>query len=256
MTARILHIDIETKPALVWTYGLWDQNIGINQIEEPPDILGWATRWDDEPAKSCEYVWADDFEAFPGLHDRLDHATHVVHFNGKTFDMPWINQAFIKRQTYGGRPPSPYKQVDLMAQTKRISRNISNKLQWLSTDLLGLEGKIGANALDLWLKMYRGDEKVQAKARADMERYCKQDVNLLVPYLNKIRPWLTGLNLHMYQDDPTIPACPNCQSTNAQRRGVERTAASVFPRFQCQDCGKWFRGTQREAGATVAEIRG
>ena len=44
---RILLIDIETAPLLSYTWGTWDQNIGLNQIEQDTYILSWAAKWYD-----------------------------------------------------------------------------------------------------------------------------------------------------------------------------------------------------------------
>lgn len=243
MTARILALDIETAPANVWTYSLFKPLIGVNQVEKPPEILGWATRWVGKNANTCKYRWADEPGAFEELWDQLDEATHVLHFNGKTFDIPWINHEVKKQNINGGRPPSPYKQIDLMQQVRSNMRSLSNKLQFLSTDLFGLEGKIEESALSLFLQMHRGDEKQVASARKRMERYCRQDVNLLPTMFEEVRPWLKNLalNLHAGVED----ACPNCAGTNLERRGVAFTAQSAFQRFVCRDCGKWSRGTKR-----------
>lgn len=253
MTARIAHLDIETAPANVWTYSLFKPMIGIAQVEKPPEILGWALRWDNKGPASCKYRWADEPGAFEELWAQLDEATHVVHFNGKSFDIPWINHEFVKKNINGGLPPSPYKQVDLMWQVRSNMRSLSNKLQFLSTDLFGLEGKIEENALTLFLAMHRGDEKQVAAARRRMEKYCKQDVNLLPKILNQLRPWLKGLglNLHAGVED----GCPNCASTNLERRGVAYTAQSAFQRFVCRDCGKWSRGTKRVDGVSRVGIQ-
>src|SRR5690606_16944066 len=151
MTMKLLFIDIETTPALSWHYGLWNQNLGISQIERPPEIIGWASRWYGEGPSTCEWYGAEDMASFEVLWRQLDEATHVGHFNGKTFDMPWINHEFFKKGVFDRKPPSPYKQIDLMKQIRRNFRSISNKLAFLSTDLFGLEGKIDESALALWI---------------------------------------------------------------------------------------------------------
>lgn len=260
---RVLHLDIETTPAQVWTYGLWNQNIGIGQIERPPEIMGWATRWHGEPASTCKYEWSPQWAApghekdptFERLWEQLDEATHVVHFNGKTFDMPWINHEFIKQGVNGGRPPSPYKQIDLMKQLRRNVRSISNKLAFLSTDLLGFEGKVEANALTLFLEIYRAEEAMRTvlpgsdayakanrawgAARAKLERYCRQDVNLMPKMLDAALPWITGLNTNAYTGE--LNGCPNCGGTRLQKRGSAYTLVSRFQRYRCNDCGTWSR---------------
>jgi hypothetical protein len=249
MSARILVLDIETSPALYWGYGLFNQNHGIKQIEREPEIIGWATRWEDEPASTCTWYDGPAMEGYaadlPLLWEQLDQATHVMHFNGKSFDIPWVNHSFIKHKINKGRPPSPYKQVDLMKQIRGTTRNISNKLDWLSRDLFELEGKIGVNALDQWIKMYRafqaGDMKAYEKARAEMARYCKQDVNLLPKMKRKYLPWMSGLGINQYNG--LLDSCPNCGGANAQRRGIYSSGAGNYQRYRCS-CGTWYRGNR------------
>ena len=42
---KILLLDIETAPNRVYCWGLWDQNIGLNQIEEPGYTLCFSAKW-------------------------------------------------------------------------------------------------------------------------------------------------------------------------------------------------------------------
>ena len=45
---KILVLDIETKPALAYVWGLFDQNIGLNQIVEVGSVICFAAKWYDE----------------------------------------------------------------------------------------------------------------------------------------------------------------------------------------------------------------
>lgn len=258
---RILALDIETSPALKWGYGMFNQNYSLEMVERPPGIIGWATRWKDQPAKEC--AWFNGPEPSGNvtdleiLHDQLSEATHVLHFNGQRFDMPWINHEFVKYGIKGGRPPSPYKQIDLMKQIKRDVRSLSNKLQFLSTDLLHFEGKIGVSALTLWLEMYHawqaGDMVAYEKALAKMSRYCKQDVNLLPKMMDRYLPWMTGIGANLYNGNPD--SCPNCGSDKLQRRGFAASAAGNYQRYQCQGCGTWSKGNKSLEMTTVRNYR-
>ena len=42
---RLLFFDLETSPNLVYTWGLFNQNIGINQIVEPTRVLCFGAQW-------------------------------------------------------------------------------------------------------------------------------------------------------------------------------------------------------------------
>lgn len=260
MTMRTLVVDIETSPALIWGYGLFNQNHGIAQIEREPDIIGWATRWETEPAKSTKWYdgpaingYVDDLDI---LWDQLNEATHVEHYNGKSFDTKWIQQNFVKYGIRGsgrkrvpgaGWPTSPFKEIDLLLQIRGRTRNISNKLDYVSRDLFHLEGKIGVNALTQWLKMYHAyeaaDTKAYNKARAEMARYCIQDVNLLPKIKKKYLPWMTGINANLYNG--ILDGCPNCpDGGKLQRRGFAATSAGNYQRYQCTKCGTWSKGNK------------
>jgi len=252
---RVLVVDVETAPAGAWVYSLWNQNIGLKQVHTKPYMLSWASRWLDEPASECLYEWAGDEGAYERLWDRLDKATHVLHFNGKSFDEKWVNHELIKLRVRGRKPYSPVVTIDLLTQSKRIQRSLSNKLQFLSTDLLGLEGKIEANALDLFIQMQSDDPKVVERARARMERYCKQDVNLLPKYYREILPWLKGISANLYNPEPDGQGCLNYDREKLVRRGLAYTTQGAYQRFRCSVCGTWSRATKRSTGVSVVNAR-
>ena len=45
MSAKILLLDIETAPNKVYTWGLWNQNIGLSQIIQEGYLLCWGAKW-------------------------------------------------------------------------------------------------------------------------------------------------------------------------------------------------------------------
>lgn len=268
MSLRILALDIETSPALKWGYGMFNQNYGLAQIERKPGIIGWASRWETDPANSC--LWYDGpaltgyVDSLDILWDQMHEATHILHFNGRSFDTPWVNHEFIKYGIGGtghryklgaGRPPSPYKEIDLMREAKRNQRSLSNKLQFLSTDLFALEGKIDANALTLWLEMYhayqRGDMAAYERSRAKMARYCIQDTNLLPKVKKQFLPWLKGIQANLYSGH--LDGCPNCgrPADRLERRGYYSSGAGNYQRYRCKDCGTWSKSNRSEEMSTV-----
>jgi hypothetical protein len=42
---KTLYLDIETTPIKAYVWGLWDQNVSINQIIEPTEMLCFGARW-------------------------------------------------------------------------------------------------------------------------------------------------------------------------------------------------------------------
>jgi hypothetical protein len=47
---KILTIDIETAPLEAWAWGLFDQNIALNQIKTEWSVLAYAAKWLDKKA--------------------------------------------------------------------------------------------------------------------------------------------------------------------------------------------------------------
>ena len=106
---KVLLLDIETAPNRVYTWGLFKQNVSINQIEEPGYTLCWAAKWLGKPRVMWEGIsHHDDF--ILGIWKLLDEADIVVHYNGSKFDIPVLNKEFILADR---TPPSPYIKVDL-----------------------------------------------------------------------------------------------------------------------------------------------
>ena len=42
---NILFLDIETAPLLGYVWGLWKNNVGLNQIYRDSYVLNWAASW-------------------------------------------------------------------------------------------------------------------------------------------------------------------------------------------------------------------
>ena len=109
---KILHIDIEVAPNLGTIWGIFNQNIGINQLMETSYILCYAAKWHGKQGMIFDrekYNNKTD-QFLLGIWELLDEADMVVHYNGARFDIPIINREFL---LYDILPPSPFKQVDL-----------------------------------------------------------------------------------------------------------------------------------------------
>lgn len=238
---RILLLDIETAPNVAYVWGLWDQNIGINQIVSAGYVMCWAAKWYGERGLSFASVHGDTQAAMlEKAHDLIDQADIVVHYNGTRFDMPTLNKEFILA---GMKPPAPYKQVDLLRTARQQFRFASNKLDYVA-QALGVGCKVKHAGQGLWTACMAGDDAAWRK----MERYNRGDVTLLEKVYDAMMPWIRSHPNHALWSEPgdTRPRCSNCGSTHVQRRGTAFTAARRYQRFQCMDCGGWLRGHQSE----------
>lgn len=244
---KILYIDIETMPNLGMVWSLWQQNVSLSQLQEPDDILCFAAFWDDAPNKAIfRSVWEDGHEAMVrSAWELLDQADVVVHYNGRKFDIPWIQRLFVE---LGLSPPSPFRQVDLYRVVSSQFRFPSNKLEFVAQRLLGTT-KVATGGFGLWVAVMNGDVKMQEK----MKKYCIVDTKLLIPLFHKLLPWIARIpNAAVYMDSMEI-ACVACGGGNFHKEGLSRTTTRIYQRYQCDDCGKWFRGTRSLAGVSVTE---
>jgi DNA polymerase elongation subunit (family B)/predicted RNA-binding Zn-ribbon protein involved in translation (DUF1610 family) len=236
---KILLLDIETAPNLVHVWGLWQQNVGINQIMDSGYVMSWAAKWVGEPNIYFESLKTTSKRRMvKKIHTLLEQADVVVHYNGTKFDIPTLNQEFVMQ---GLHPPSPFKQVDLLSVVKSRFRFPSNKLEYV-VKALKVGTKLKNSGHELWVRCMAGE----AEAWEEMREYNIHDTVLLEGLFNKLRPWIKSIPNHSLYDSVGGFSCPVCTSTHLQRRGYTRTAVSKFARFQCQDCGSWSRSGVNE----------
>jgi DNA-directed RNA polymerase subunit RPC12/RpoP len=236
---NILEIDIETAPNTAHVWGLFNQNIGINQIQQTGRVMCWAAKWYGQKPVEFMSEYHDDHAAtIKRAHELLDEADAVMSYNGKRFDMPTLNREFLK---YGLRPPSPYHHIDLLEVMKSQFRFTSNKLDHVLREL-GIGEKVKHEGHELWTKCMAGDPKAWAK----MKRYNIGDVRGLEVLYEALKPWIRTHPNHAMYTDENRPVCTNCGGTHLQARGMQTTRTQKYQRYQCQDCGTWMRSRYTE----------
>lgn len=242
---KILTIDIETAPALAYVWGLHKVYIAREHVVEPTRMLCFAAKWYDRPGIIYRSEHDDGRDAMlDDLWALLDEADAVVHYNGKSFDVPHIQREFLLA---GMPPPSPYAQIDLWRTVRSQFRFLSNKLGSVSEEL-ELGGKAAHEGMGLWLSCLKGDSAAWRR----MKRYNRQDVKLTEALYEELRPWIKG---HPSFNLVTGAArsCPTCGSTDVEKRGFHRTKVSTFQRFRCNDCGSYSHDGKRVA---AVDLRG
>jgi uncharacterized protein YprB with RNaseH-like and TPR domain len=239
---KILYVDIETSPVLGHVWALFDQNVGLNQIEKDWAMLSWAANWDGEDKvlymdNRKEKDPRNDKKILSPLWKLLDAADIVVAHNGRRFDRKKINARLILN---GFKPPSPYKLVDTLLEARKIFGFTSNKLEYLSDALTPNQKKLVSKkfvGFELWKECLKGNRA----AWNEMERYNKQDIRALKAVYEKIRSWGPSNVLASFQS-PGSESCGTCSSSNTVKNGYAFTAAGRYQRYSCKDCGAWTRG--------------
>jgi len=238
---KILLLDIETAPAKAYVWGSNKQYVSIKQLVEQPYTLCWAAKWLGAPKKglmfsSIEQDGAENMIA--AIHELLDEADAVIHYNGTNFDIPTLNKDFLLE---GYAPPSPFKQIDLYREVKHNFRFPSYKLDYV-VQALGLGKKVAHAGMDLWKACMEGD----AKAWKTMEKYNREDVLLLEALYEYLLPWIRQHpNFALYSETDRA-MCTHCGSFKIQYRGYYYTKTMKYRRYQCQDCGTWDRERKAE----------
>jgi uncharacterized protein YprB with RNaseH-like and TPR domain len=199
---RILFIDIETKPILAQVWGMWDQNVGLNQIQQDWSILSFCAKW----KGSEEIIYMDlagqaDFEDDSILLDALwrllNEADFVVGQNSKRFDVKKIFARFV----LNGLPkPSHFRQIDTLEIAKRQFGFTSNKLEYMTDKLCTVYKKQVHKTFPghlLWAECLKGNPL----AWSEMKEYNIYDVLSLEELYDILSSWDDKLpNFDVYVD--------------------------------------------------------
>jgi DNA polymerase elongation subunit (family B) len=143
---KVLLLDIETAPNKVYTWGLYNQNVALNQIEEAGYTMCWAAKWYGSKDMLFNSIRNGKVGFLKEIYDLISEADVVVHYNGTKFDMPTLNKEFVR---IGLTPPSPVIEIDLYRTAKNRFRFPSNSLNYVA-EYLKLGGKLAHKGMELW----------------------------------------------------------------------------------------------------------
>ncbi len=242
--AKVLLLDIETAPLRSYTWGLWQQNVGLNQIDAEWFILSAAAKWmgsDEVFYKDLRGVVQkeDDTPILDMMWKLLDEADVIITQNGKKFDAKKLNARLILN---GYKPPSPYKHIDTLQIAKAVFGFTSNKLEWMTDKLCVKYKKQKHNkfsGFELWKEMLNDN----IEAWEECETYNKYDVLSLEELYTKLAPWdKTHPNFNLFRED-TEHVC-RCGSKAVVEDGFAYTAKSKFQQYRCLDCGATTRSSK------------
>lgn len=238
-------IDIETSPLESFTWGTWQQDIGVEQIKTEWTIISYAiktlgdpkVRYMDTGGRGKNKV-RDDKALCLALHKELDETDIIIAQNGRAFDTKKIN---ARMAMHGIKPYSPVRVIDTLEVAKKHFKFTSNKLAWLSKHLTDKpkDDHKEFPGMELWIECLNDN----VKAWKVLRRYNEEDVRRAELVYLRFRPWIAQHpNLSVFTAPGDKVKCPKCNSTEVQKRGYEVTNACRYQRYHCQNCGAWSRG--------------
>ncbi len=234
---KILFIDIETAPLLSYTWGLWEQNVALNQIKSDWFILSVGSKWQGSDKviyadQSKAKVLEDDKKLLQHVWRLLDEADIVIGQNSRRFDVKKLNARFIIN---GMQPPSSFKQIDTLELAKKHFSFTSNKLEYLADRINTKYKKLKHeefSGFEMWKEVLKGNQK----AWKAMKTYNIYDVLSVEELYTKLIPWDSTLNFNLYNDD--LGTTCSCGSTHFNSKGYVYTPSGKFQRNKCMECGK------------------
>lgn len=238
---KILVLDIELRPITAHVWRIFDETIGLNQIESDWSILSWAAKW-----YGKEEIFYADMRSHVGdlqndkvilqqLWDLMDEAEILIGHNISRFDIKKINTRFLKA---GLKPTNKPIALDTLKMAKSQFSFTSNKLEYIANFLgVGEKSKHGKFAgFELWKEAMRGNPE----AWDEMEAYNKNDVIITEKVYDKLAPYCKTYNRNAWfmEGDPLV--C-SCGSEDIQSNGTRGNNSGLYHRLRCRECGKTYR---------------
>lgn len=248
---KILIFDIETAPMSAYVWKRYKENISLEQTISESFMLCWSAKWlyEEEFFGECltpeEVVGENDQRIVKALYDLVSQADILVAYNGRNFDIPYMNQRFL---IYGYSPYAPVHIVDPYETAKSVFRFSSNKMDNIATEL-GLQNKLKTD-FSLWKGCMNGNKE----DLKNMLEYNMQDVEVLEEIYCAMLPWLKNHpNISNYLDNKHT--CVKCGSDKLEK--LDRyfyTPSGKYELFRCKTCGAIFRGKKNLNNTTVPFI--
>lgn len=251
---RIGLLDVETAPLNADVWGLFDQNVGLNQINTEWSILSYTvktlspgalTQSDRLRKAQCQYYDTstaeggprDDRELCQKLWQELHDYDILIAHNGDRFDLRKIRARLI---IHGMQPPAPVRTIDTLKIARGAAAFTSNKLEWLARYLSRMQKSSHKKfpGHSLWTECLKGNPEAWKEMRA----YNVPDVLSMEEVYLRLRPWAKNHpNVAAYYSDDKV-RCPVCGSAHVTQDGRSHSNVSVYHRYHCEECGAWSRG--------------
>jgi len=240
---RILLFDLERLPG-EYTADIWEprdlQRINYlhpDRWTRRPSTLCGSWLWYGDKRPGFAAAWESDDPHFVARRfaELIDTADVVVTYNGRKADLKWLRTDWLAADI----PPPHARDIDLYAVARTAFSLESKSLRYLC-DFLGVPTKAGHYDAAQAKAAAAGDEKAQRALR----RYSVQDSVILAGVLDRLRPYITGINLGVFYADER-DRCPSCGGDTLTPAGRVSTATGLYAAHRCTGCGTVARSPRR-----------
>lgn len=233
---RILAFDIETAPISAYVWGLWENNVALNQIKEDWFILSYSAKFlDEDKTHYLDQRYSnpiqDDKMLCEGIHHLINEADILLTHNGDKFDIKKLNARFL----YHGLDPIPPKQsIDTLKVAKKYFAMTSNKLEYIAKFLGCTEKDKHKNfpGFSMWSECLKSN----IEAFKEMELYNLGDVLTLIEIYEKLIRYDHSIQFSSYAG---ALLC-SCGSKEFIRDGRKYAKNSIRQMYKCKGCKKVF----------------
>lgn len=244
---KILLFDIETLPNTEEAMKVWCQLgswPGRTMKATVTSLLCVGYKELDSKRTYCINAWDfpnwekdvnDDYKLTKAIHEVMKEADGIITHNGKRFDWKYLQTKFL---LHGLDPLPNIPHVDTCLVARRNLFSFNNKLDYLG-EYFVKDRKLDNGGWDLWVKCSKRIKKYQNL----MEKYCKQDVDLLEKLFYKLRPFTKGLPNHNIDNESEEfdKVCPRCGSADIKPNGWAYTKTTKYQRYHCKSCKGYIR---------------
>lgn len=168
----------------------------------------------------------DDYSVCKAFHEIIKDADAIVTQNGRRFDWKHLQTRLIH---HGLDPLHKIPHIDTKVLASKNLFMINNKLGTLGREFVK-DDKLDNGGWQLWVDTWHK----KPEALKLMEKYCKQDVELLDKVFQVLKPF--AKNLPNFNHWSSEKVCPNCGSDNVYFNGWHHTQAMSYRRMFCKDC--------------------
>ena len=236
--AKVLIFDIETAPIIAHVWGLWENNVSLNQMVKDWHTMSWSAKWRGAPESEVMYMdqrnspkVEDDKAIMKEIWQLLDEADVVITQNGKKFDQRKLNARFLEHHL---GPTSSFKHIDTMKVAQKHFDFPSYKLEYMTNKFCKKYKKLKHKEFpghEMWTECLKGN----IKAWDEMKVYNEHDVLALEELYYILIPFDSSINLNLFHDrDEHV--C-HCGSVKHNKNGFYYTNVGKYQRYVCKSCG-------------------